>query len=238
MKQHLKPALLILAASLASATLTSAATVVSAPASTGIDYRWGIGLNGNDSGLITGSVGQWSWQDPGIGGSDLNPVGWGHSTQWIAVTLSADAILQLDLARNANVANPAGGFFGVSNYFPSFTIWRNHDIDPAPATFVDDPGLVGNWHTFANNGNVAWAEDLSYLDHLRNTGTQEAVSKSWALTAGNYTVVVGGLAPTAVGAAAQGYGATFTTSPIPEPGSLAFLALTGLATLRRRRRQA
>ncbi len=227
---------LILSSLLGTASLSFASTVTNTVSSSGIAYHWGVALGGNDTANISGAVGQWSWQDPDIGATETNPVGWGHSTQWTAVTLSNASVLQLNVFRNPNVSNPAGGMFGVSNFFPSFTLWQNHDTDPAPVTFAGEPGLIGNWHEFPNNANVEWAEDLFYLDRLGNNGSEQTVSKSWTLPAGNYTVVIGGLAPSAIGAARQGYGATFTTSSVPEPGSLAFLFLTSIAALRRRGR--
>lgn len=239
MKPNTTLKLLTLASTLAACCLPAHAATTNVPVSTGIGYELGITLGETDSASISGGVGAWSWQDPGIGGSDANPVGWGHASQWIAITLSQDAILQLDLGRNATVDNTdtitAGDFLPTTSYFPSFTIWRNHDTDPGPASFADSPNLVGTWHEYANNGPVAWAEDLDYLDRLKNNGSQESVSANWALAAGNYTVVIGGFSPSATGAPKQGFGATFSTSPIPEPGSLAFLTLTGIAALRRRR---
>lgn len=239
MKQQKNLKMPTIAVLIASAVLPlSAATIQAGPASGGIAYNWGITLGAADSGSVAGGVGQWSWEDPNVPGG--GPGGWGHTSHWIALTLTSSSILELNLARNANVPDTGsvdpGDFLAMGNYFPSFTIWQNHDTDAAPATFAASPNLTGNWHTYANTANVEWAEDLVYLDHHRNTGSQTSVTEAWSLPAGNYTLVVGGLAPSSADNSRQGYLATFTASPIPEPGSLAFLALTGLATLRRRRR--
>lgn len=214
----------------------SASTIISAPTG-GVAYNSGLSLTGADSGSVSGSVGQWSWQDPAVADANVPNGGWGHTSNWIAITLTEPAILQLTLSRNAAVPAIPSGFFPVDNYFPAFTLWQNWDTDAAPLDFYDAAmaGQTGNYHVYPNTANVGWAEDLSYLDHYRNNGTETSVTASWTLAAGNYTFAVGGLAPSSVGASRQGYEAAFSTSAIPEPGSLAFLALTGLATLRRRR---
>jgi uncharacterized protein (TIGR03382 family) len=214
-----------------------ASTIITPPTG-GIAYNNGISLGANDTGSVSGAVGQWSWQDPAIADAQVPNGGWGHTSHWIALTLTEPVVLSFSLTRNAAVAMLPSGFYPIDNYFPSFTIWKNWDTDAAPADFYDPEmqGKSGNYHVYPNTGNVAWAEDLDYLDHYRNTGTETSATDSWLLPAGNYTLAVGGLAPSSVGASRQGYLATFTTSAVPEPGSLTLAALTGLAALKRRRR--
>jgi len=218
------------------ASTLHASTVISAP-SGGIAYNAGLSLGGTDTGSVSGAVGQWSWQDPAVADENVPNGGWGHTSNWIAITLTEPAVLQLTLGRNAAVPQIPSGFYPVSNYFPSFTLWQNWDTDAAPLDFYDASmaGSAGNYHVYPNTANVGWAEDLSYLDHYRNSGSETSVTDSWTLPAGNYTFAVGGLAASSVGASRQGYEAAFSTSPVPEPGSLAFLVLSALATLRRRR---
>jgi MYXO-CTERM domain-containing protein len=84
----------------------------------------------------------------------------------------------------------------------------------------------------ADTGSLDWATP-SYVAHIDNS-TLNSVSLTLNLAAGDYTIAMGSNAP-ANDSTRQGYRADFSTSPVPEPGSLAFLALTALATLRRRR---
>lgn len=220
-------------------TPTARASTIITPPTGGIAYNNGISLGANDTGSVSGAVGQWSWQDPAIADAQVPNGGWGHTSHWIALTLTEPVVLSFSLTRNADVVRPLPtGFYPTDNYFPAFTIWQNWDTDPAPANFYDTDmaGTSGNYHVYPNTGNVAWAEDIAYLDHYRNSGTETSATDSWLLPAGNYTLAVGGLAPSSVGASRQGYLATFTTSAVPEPGSLMLAALTGLAALQRRRR--
>ncbi|MES2705093.1 MAG: PEP-CTERM sorting domain-containing protein [Verrucomicrobiota bacterium] len=228
---------LTLALALSFAPGLQASTIITAPAG-GITYNQGLSLGQNDSGSVAGSVGQWSWQDPAIADAQVPNGGWGHTSNWIALTLTEPAVLSLALTRNAAVPMLPSGFFPTENYFPAFTIWKNWDTDASPMDFYDSEmqGKAGNYHVYPNTGNVAWAEDLAYLDHYRNGGVETSVTDSWLLPAGNYTFAVGGLAPSSVGASRQGYLATFTTSAVPEPGGVALTALAGLAVLNRRRR--
>ncbi|MDB6136611.1 MAG: exported protein of unknown function [Verrucomicrobiales bacterium] len=240
-----RPRSLALALALAppgAATLTPGllASTVIIPPPGGIAYNQGLSLGANDTGSMSGAVGQWSWQDPAIADAGVPGGGWGHTSHWIAVTLAEPAVLTLSLERNHAVPLLPSGFYPTGNYFPAFTIWRNWDTDAAPTDFYDPEmqGKAGNYHVYPNTGNVAWAEDLSYLDHHRNNGTETSVTASWLLPAGNYTLAVGGLAPAADGASRQGYLASFSTNAVPEPGSAALTALAGLALLGRRRSRA
>lgn len=108
--------------------------------------------------------------------------------------------------------------------FPSFTIFSGQDNDG------------GDFHMYNNRGNVDWAEDLGYIDHYENS-TLFAVERSWDLPAGQYTIVLGSNAP-ATDPDRQGYRATFTTAPIPEPstGLLLLTAIAGMVLVQRFRR--
>jgi hypothetical protein len=216
------------------------ASTVIIPPPGGIAYNQGLSLGADDTGSVSGAVGQWSWQDPAIADAEVPGGGWGHTSNWIAVTLTEPAVLTLSLERNNAVPMLPSGFYPSGNYFPAFTLWRNWDTDAAPTDFYDPEmqGKAGNYHVYPNTGNVAWAEDLSYLDHYRNSGTETSVTASWLLAAGNYTLAVGGLAPAADGASRQGYLASFSTSAVPEPGSAALTALAALTLLSRRRSRA
>lgn len=224
--KHIQIKTIASAALMLSATFTQAFTYVSGDVNAGgVGYAGYVTVGATDSGSISNHVGAWSWEDQGIapGGGE----GWTHTSNWIALDVTADTWLTLALSRDAGVpylgSGNVGGFAAIDHMFPSFTIWRNWDNDD-----LDD-------HTYNNTGAVAWAEDLTYLDHTANS-TLSSVSDSWFLTAGQYTIVMGSNSPSISNPPRQGYSASFSTSPVPEPGRVTFLALAGLGLFARRRR--
>src|SRR5690606_30524428 len=106
------------------------------------------------------------------------PVGWTHTSHWIALTLEEDAILTFTMARDAAVPYAGNGNLGglapVDQLYPSFTLWRGQDQDGT------------DFHVYNNRGGVDWAEDLVYLDHVDNRSLESA-GAVWALNAGLYT---------------------------------------------------
>jgi hypothetical protein len=210
------------------------------PLAGGIGYRAQISLSLEDTASFARHIGAWSWEDNSLFDPGDDPVGWTHSSDWLAVTLSAPTTLTLRLERNANVPWPSqtdlGRLASIASMFPSFTVWSGWDNDLAPQAFADlnsggDP--VNDWHTYNNDGAVDWAEDLTYLGHVSNSTETFAELTFPNLPAGQYSVVIGSNAP-ANDTDRQGYLATFTT--VPEPASALFLGLGALALGCRRRR--
>ena len=175
------------------------------PAAGGIGYAHQVTLGRNSTGSVSGHVGSWSWEDNSLfggAGQGTEPVGWTHTSEWVAVKLERPAALTVTMTRDANVPWPSGTDpdrkADTSSMFPSLTIWRGWDNDG------DDD------HTYNNRGPVSWAEDLQYLDHIDNS-TQETITRTWYLPAGDYTMVLGSNAP-ATNPDRQGYRITFSTA--------------------------
>jgi hypothetical protein len=199
------------------------------PPTVGVPYHWVVNLVADDMASMSRHVGAWSWEDnslfdPGLGEP---PVGWTHTSDWVALTLAQPAFLTLRLERDPNVSLPTPldplHLAPVNSMFPSFTIWSGLDED------------TDQLHTYNNHGNVSWAEDISFLDYLDNS-TLTSAERTWTLPAGNYTIALGSNAP-ATDPERQGYRATFTTQPVPEPGTVTLLAgAVALVGLRCRRR--
>ncbi len=204
----------------------SASTVVTAPPpAEGIPYRHTVTMNGTDSASVSRHVGAWSWEDNSLfdPGNGEPPVGWTHTSDWVALTLLEATRLTLRLERQDGVSAPTAqdpnNIAGITSMFPSFTIYAGWDTDGAQD------------HTFNNRGDIGWATSATYLDHLDNS-TQFFAERTWDLPAGNYSIILGSNAP-ATDTNRQGYLATFTT--IPEPGAAALCAVALGLGLRRRR---
>lgn len=208
-----------------SITGTQAATVTTgAPPEVGIPYRHTISMGGTDSASVTRHVGAWSWEDDSLfnAGNSEPPVGWTHTSDWVALSLATATTLTLRLDRQEGVSAPTdqnpNNFAGTVSMFPSFTLYGGWDND-GPQD-----------HTFNNRGAIAWAS-VTYLDHLDNS-TETFAQRTWNLPAGNYTIILGSNAP-ATDTNRQGYLATLTT--VPEPASTTLAGLAAALLLRRRK---
>lgn len=208
----------------------------------GIGYYGYVTVGANDAGSFSSHVGAWSWEDQGIapGGGR----GWTHTSNWIALDVTSATTLTLLMQRDASVPYFGGGhidgFADIASMYPSFTIWSGWDNDlMLEAVAIElgyDPLDANDDHTYTNTGNVNWAEDLTYLDHTANS-TLTSVTDTWSLAPGHYTIVFGSDAPSLTNPPRQGYSASFTTTSVPEPGRVAFLALAGIGVITRRRRR-
>lgn len=240
------PNILLAAAFTALLSTSLHATVTeSDPVAGGIGYHWTVNLGASDRASFSRHVGAWSWEDNalfGNPGQGAEPVGWTHTSDWVALALSAPTIFTIRLERQAGVAWPSSSdpnrVASTASMFPSFTLWSGWDNDLAPQAFADlvNGGTpTDDWHVYNNHGAVAFAEDLTYRDHVDNS-TATFVERSWVLDAGEYSIVLGSNAP-ATDPNRQGYLATFSTAAVPEPTS-ALMLLTGVCTLALSRRRA
>jgi hypothetical protein len=185
-----------------SAQAAAAVTPITSPSGSGVPYAYTLLVAAGDTGSIKDHVGAWSWEDNSLFGPGDDPVGWTHTSKWVAVMLKDTVTLNVTMARDATVPWPsqsdAGRLADTSSMFPSLTIWRGWDQD----------GMQD--HTYNNHGNVAWAEDLNYIDHINNS-TANSITRSWTLPAGLYTFVLGSNAP-ATNSNRQGFSFSYSTS--------------------------
>jgi hypothetical protein len=172
------------------------------PGAGGVGYAHTVLLGANDSAGLSNHVGAWSWEDNSLFAPGDPPVGWTHTTRWVALTLERSTVLTITMSRDANVPWPSGADpdrkASVASMFPSLTLWQGWDNDD------------GDSHTYNNRGDVAWAEDLAYLDHIDNS-TEETITRSWVLPAGNFTLALGSNAP-ANDTNRQGFSIVFATA--------------------------
>lgn len=209
------------------------------PQAGGIGYRWTVTAGASDFASITRHVGAWAWQDSSLFGSGEPPVGWTHNSDWVAFKLEVDAYVTLRLTSAEDVPLAPSGTAG-NNLYPGMTIYSGWDNDVAPQAFADannDGFPIDNWHSYVNRDDIEWAEDTQYFSHLEPNGTH-VVEATLFMPAGDYTIAIGGKSISTEAEPRQGYEATFTTSPVPEPGSALAALLGGVALLSRRRSRA
>jgi hypothetical protein len=180
----------------------------------GIPYGWGIELDSHEETEIAADhVGAWSWDEDGFPDTAR---GWTHTSSWVKFDLTEPAALTLTLESLAGVPWPSAedpARRAGTNLYPSFTLYRGWDTDAGATTNADGTTLDQD-HTFNNRGNIAWAEDVTYLDHLDNS-TAHTASRTWFLPAGHYTINLGGNSPATIAEGRQGFKATFATVPAP-----------------------
>jgi len=178
----------------------------------GIPYAWRIELSANES-THTGPahVGAWSWDEDSF---PETAKGWTHTSAWVQLDLTEPVALTLTLESAAGVPWPSAADptrLAGTNLFPSFSLYRGWDTDAGTITNADGTTLDQD-HTFNNRGNIEWAEDVTYMDHLDNSKLRQ-VSRTWSLPAGRYTVNLGGNSPATLAEGRQGIRATFSTTP-------------------------
>lgn len=182
----------------------SGAYLAGDPAAGGIGYQHQVILGSMQSVSFSGHVGAWSWEDNSLFGNvgqGTDPVGWTHTSHWAAVRLLKDTVLTVTMTRDANVPWPTGADplrrADTSSMFPSLTLYRGWDNDG------------GDFDEYNNRGNIDWAEDVQYVDHVDNS-TEETITRTWFLPAGDYTFALGSNAP-ATNTNRQGYSISFTS---------------------------
>lgn len=213
---------------LAGAAPSHAATITEPGPQNGLTYEWQVQMSDLDLAHYHGSVGAKSWAEPG------NPVGnkgWTHTSDWTALDLTGltgPTNLTLELER---------GHGGTSQLFPAFSLFSGWETVNSDATN----------HTFNNTGNISWATNLTYIDHLANIGGPngtdsgtglEVVSRSWVLAPGLYSLNFGGNPSFDLGqTGSHDFSATLTTAPVPVPAAIWLFGsgLAAMAGLARRR---
>lgn len=248
-------------------------TLGSDPNVGGIDYNWTIsGLEQGETQSVFGVVGSCSFRDPNLAdvpmlGVDMTPGGyeeglavlppenrgWTHTSQWVAFELLEDSLVDISLERKSGVTYvPFGATDPViasNTLVPAFALWSGWDNDESPFEdihfeFPAPPAHAQNWHVYNNSGNMAWAEDLSFIGNAQDDGqalvggtipSDGFLSKSYLLPAGRYSIVLSGFVGPNGTVQPEGYQATFSVSAVPEPTSLLLLVAGLLISISGRR---
>ena len=210
---------------LAGAAQSQASTVTQPGPGTGLTYESQVVMGDLDLAHYHGAVGAKSWAEPG------NPVGakgWTHTSSWTALDLtglSGSTILTVTLERGDGPPNLA-----TNNLFPAFSIFSGWETVNSDATN----------HPWNNTGNISWATNLTYIDHVANIGGPngtdsgtglDTVFKQYVLAPGLYTLNFGGNPSFDLGQTGfHDFSGTLTTSPVPVPAA-AILFGSGLIGL-------
>lgn len=217
---------------LAGAAPSHAATVTQPGPQTGITYESQVVMGEIDLAHYHGSVGAKSWAEPGQAAGSK---GWTHTSSWTALDLtglSGPTILSVELGRGDSAPNPT-----TNNLFPALSLYAGWE------TVTPDT----NNHTFNNTGNISWATNLTYIDHVANIGGPngtdsgtgvDTVSKQWVLAPGLYSLDFGGNPSFALAQTGfHDFSATLFTQPVPVPAAMYLFGsgLIGLAGLARRK---
>lgn len=176
------------------------------PGGDGIGYAYQVTLGGGSQGAVKNHVGAWSWEDEDIFTPPDPAVGWTHTSNWVALTLTERVALTVTMSQDNSVPYTGPGSVNdlalTDNMYPSFTLWSGWDNDG------DD------FHTYNNHGNVDWAEDITYIDHYGNN-TPNTITRTYILGPGQYTMVLGSNSTSVSTPPRQGYRASFSAASAP-----------------------
>lgn len=171
------------------------------PLSGGIGYHWTVSIGGNDATTVDGVVGAWSWDE------DAQPTtskGWTHTSNWIALTVTKRSRITIRLEKKGDIVDPYAtvpGTLAGDNLYPAYTIYSGWDGDG------------GDDHTYNNRGNITWAEDVTYVNHVENS-TSHTIEATWTFAPGKYSIALGGNSPSTLAEGRQGYLATLTSESL------------------------
>ena len=185
-------------------------------------YDGKLTLSGTDAYTTSATPGAWSYRDLK---ATANPNrGWGHTSFWMLVEITAPTSLTFGMTSPNALAQPG------------FSIYSGESVNDSPADV----------HTYSNNGNdltllnSPWDKNgpggstgLTFTGYAFN-GVTNSLTGTFALAPGLYTVAFGNAADSNAAPAAIEYGISFST--VPEPSAALLGALAGLLTLNRRRR--
>lgn len=205
----------IISASILSLSTTAMAEVQFAdPDASGIGYEWTVRLSSPEKAEIIGSTGGKGSYEPSFEAPNM---GWTHTTDWVALELKDDAILEIKLARQEGVYemqvdnNTGEKSFTTSGamLYPAMSIYEGWD-----STTETEKG------SFNSTGNF-WSTIQFKAVVASLTGETSIIYRA-QLPAGKYSVNIGGVnafycAETdACYKGVHGYHAIFTASPVPK----------------------
>ena len=187
----------------------SAALTYTEPSPDGIPYRWHIDASSFSVTSFKYYVGAKSWWEP------TNPAatpGWTHTSNWIALHLEKNSLIDISIVPLGSIA--CTGSLSVAC---ASTKVAGSDLYPGLSLYAGIDTTSDQDHVFNPIGNF-WSS-INYIDSKRTKGPK-SLTYSRYLTAGDYTIDVGGANaffckstdPCYTGG--EGYSTTLTVLPV------------------------
>lgn len=152
---------------------------------------------------------------------------WGHTTDFGLFTLQQDANVTISVSSDASVLKPA------------FGLWKNWATGGSRHVGYTNNGAINPMGTvFTGSGLAVVASDAWAAAPTQGTTTTTATATlTKFLTAGNYTLVLGGYDTTPGSGAFAKYTATISAAAVPVPAAAWLFgpALASLGVIRRRK---
>lgn len=205
------------ASALALSTAAMADVQYADPEEGGIGYEWTVSLGHHGSAEIVGSTGGKGSYEPSF---ETPEIGWTHTTDWVALELEADVILEIEVSRQEGVYEmKVDRETGEKSYatsgamlYPAISIYKGWD-----STTETEKG------SFNPQGNF-WST-IDFQDALYSKFGESTIIYRAKVPAGKYSVNIGGVnalycaEDDACYKGVHGYRAKFTASHAPSmPG--------------------
>lgn len=189
------------------------------PEEGGIGYEWTVSLPHHGSAEIVGSTGGKGSYEPTFEAPEF---GWMHTTDWVALELEGESVLEITVARQEGVyektvdrTDPTIQGYATSGamLYPALSLYSGWD-----STMVEDGSFnpAGNFVDGEGNATTLEFMAVEYSKFGESTITYRAV-----VPAGKYSVNIGGVnalycsETDACYNGVHGYRATFTASHLP-----------------------
>lgn len=207
-----KIAMILGAGAIALSTSAIAGVEFADPAEGGIGYEWTVIMPHHGSHEIVGSTGGKGSFEPSF---ELPDIGWTHTTDWVALELEEEAILEIEVTRQEGVYEmKVDRQTGEQSYttsgnmlYPAFSIYNGWDDTTESEKGSFNP--VGNF----------WSTIGFKAAQFSEYGETTVIWRS-RMPAGKYSINIGGVNALYCAETddcykgAHGYRATFTTSHI------------------------
>lgn len=179
----------------------------------GIGYEWTVSLGHHGSAEVVGSTGGKGSFEPSFEAPDI---GWTHTTDWVALELEAEVILEIEMSRQEGVyemkvdRDTGEKSFATSGamLYPAFSIYKGWDT-----TTVKEKG---SFNPIGNFWSTIEFQEVVYSKFGESTIVYRA-----KLPAGKYSVNLGGVnalycaEDEACYKGVHGYRAKFSASHVP-----------------------
>lgn len=185
----------------------------------GIGYEWTVSLPHHGSAEITGSVGGKGSFEPTFEAPEF---GWMHTTDWVALTLEEDSILEITVTRQEGIYEKTvdrkdptiqGYKTAGAMLYPAVSLYSGWD-----STLQED-GSFNPAGTFS--GKEGSATTLNFIAVEYSKFGESTITYRAKMAAGQYTVNIGGVNALYCSESDEcyngkhGYRATFKTSHVP-----------------------